>query len=478
MVAAAMPYIKVKALGAGAFGKVFIVKDAVDGQQLVMKEVCLRGLCPKEQRRSLAEVKILRKLEHPHIVEYKDSALRTADNTLCIVMQLCDGGDLAQRIAACQATKKKFSERSVLRVAAQAVSALAYCHHKLFLLHRDIKPANLFLSRHGDVKIGDFGLSKSLAASHGLANTKCGSPVYMSPELASGRAYDRGCDVWALGATLVEMASLRTPWVDQHQPRTGIIGLMRLISNGSLDLTPLKYSYSAGAMELLSSMLAKPAASRPSFRHLSQHALLRPHITEEASCSVPSQLAGCGDGEGNAKLAPKAASAASPFAGRDPNPFVLGGPLARVATPSSTPRCAPSAPTGGTAQSDLAGPVPIPGPVPFKRGPQRARVEGPPVEAHAHGAEAHVAALAIQRSVRVARAKRGRAQTSPRTIILGVDAASEHWQGKYAQLVAKRKQAAGQVGMGGNVNDNVPGQTAFQERMVQQHQRWALAQGR
>ncbi|KOO29325.1 serine threonine-protein kinase [Chrysochromulina tobinii] len=79
---------------------------------------------------------------------------------------------------------------------AQACSALAYCHHKLFLLHRDIKPQNIFLSASGDVKIGDFGISKCLSASHGLALTKCGSPLYMSPELCSGRPYDRGHRGW------------------------------------------------------------------------------------------------------------------------------------------------------------------------------------------------------------------------------------------------------------------------------------------
>lgn len=430
----------------------------------------------------MAEVKILKKLNHPHLVGYHDSCLLRNSATLCIIMELCDGGDLAQRIQHCQATKKRFSENSLLRVAAQAVSALAYCHHRLFLLHRDIKPANLFLTGSGDVKVGDFGLSKSLAASHGLANTKCGSPVYMSPELASGKQYDRGCDVWALGATLVEMATLKTPWVEQHQPRTGIFGLMRLISSGSLDLAPLRAHYSADAAELLAALLAKPAANRPSFRHLSQHPLLRPHITDEA-CLAPRQHAPCAAAADGAKVAlgqarMKPSTAVVAAAEGQNNPFALGGPLSRAVSPSSTPRAAPPAPTGtgdGVKQG-VAGAVRIPQPPPFQCAPERTRAEEATTEVsgRAHGPEAHVAAAAIQRSVRVARFV-GKKQASPRSVIPGVKPAGEPWQDKYVQLIARRKQALRQAQAGGNAAIE---QAAFQERLAQQQKRWALAQGR
>lgn len=474
------PYTKIKELGRGSFGACFVVKG-VDGNQHVLKEVSLRGLCQKEQRRSVAEVKILRKLNHPHIIGYCDSCLLRNSATLCIVMELADGGDLGMRIKACLAKRQRFSEKTILRVAAQAVSALAYCHHKLFLLHRDIKPANIFLTHGGDVKIGDFGLSKSLAASHGLANTKCGSPVYMSPELASGRAYDRGCDVWALGMTLVEMASLQTPWVDQHQPRTGIMGLMRLVSHGSLDLAPLRAHYSADAIEVLATMLAKPAASRPSFRHLSQHPLLRPHIVEEAClAAAPPRQAPCAGPNDGAKVAFGPAvimPATAALTDGKSNPFTLGGPLSRVVTPSLTPRTAPSGPTGAGdgMKQEVTGAVPIPRPPPFQRGAEWARAEEAPAEVsgRAHGTEAHAAALAIQRSIRLARFQ-GKTKASPRSVIPTGQPTDAPWEDKYAQLIAKRKQALRQAQIGGK---NIEGFEQFQERMAQQQKRWAIAQG-
>ena len=476
-----LPYTKVKPLGSGAFGKVFLVRDR-SGESAVLKEVPLRGLCQKEQKRSVAEAAVLRKLTHPHLVAYHDSCLQRSTATLCIVMEHCEGGDLAARIAACRAatgTSKRFSEKSVLRVAAQSVSALAYCHHKLFLLHRDIKPANIFLSRGGDVKIGDFGLSKSLAASHGLAQTKCGSPVYMSPELAAGRAYTGGCDVWALGCCLYEMMSLTTPWVEQHQPRTGIVGLMRLICTGTLDLKPLRAHYSAGLVELVGAMLAKRAADRPSFRSLLTHPVLKPMLEQmDARANQQPQPQPQPSQPQPSQPQPQPGAVGAPA-----NPFEMRGPLAR-ATPHATPQTTPrtSSPTGA---------VPIPAPPAFRL-PQRAHFAPPPTECargsaqdaapscRAHGADAHVAALAIQRSFKLLRNQK---VPSPRSVLAapgdGV-AKLAQWEDQYKQLIAKRKQVlrerAHAAAEGAVV---VPSDAAaFHQRMHEQQQRWARAQGR
>ena len=225
-------YSKTKLIGSGSFGSCFLATDKRTGETCVMKEVSLKGADSKELERACNEATVLRRLKHPNLIAYIDSQVDRAEAKLILLMEWAQGGDLGTAIS----EKKqrplriggpRFSEDECLKMAAQACSALAYCHHTLFLLHRDIKPQNIFLSASGDVKIGDFGISKCLSASHGLALTKCGSPVYMSPELCSGRPYDRGCDTWALGCVLYEMMTLQTPWLDQMRPRQGMLALMQ-----------------------------------------------------------------------------------------------------------------------------------------------------------------------------------------------------------------------------------------------------------
>ena len=100
----------------------------------------------------------------------------------------------------------------VLKVFWQLTSALAYCHHDLHMLHRDLKPQNVFLAANGDVKLGDFGLAKVIEATLALAQTQCGTPLYMSPELCLGQEYNRAADVYATGCILYELMTLTAPW--------------------------------------------------------------------------------------------------------------------------------------------------------------------------------------------------------------------------------------------------------------------------
>jgi len=117
------------------------------------------------------------------IVKYRDSLI-TSNHQLCIVMEFCDGGDLAGLISQRKRKGVKFTQIEVTSIVLGLLRALAYCHHELKLLHRDLKPQNVFIKgvvtesnpiQPSQIKLGDFGISKTLAISHGLAETQCGT---------------------------------------------------------------------------------------------------------------------------------------------------------------------------------------------------------------------------------------------------------------------------------------------------------------
>lgn len=396
------PYTKIKPIGSGAFGSCFIVSHARTGERLVLKEVKLRGLDAKELKRSVNEAAVLQRLSHPHVIAYHDSRASKEEGLLSIVMEHAAGGDLGSLIEERARSGRRFSEAEVARVAAQCCSALAYCHHTCFLLHRDIKPQNIFLkSAHpaeggrtpGDVKIGDFGISKSLAMSHALALTKCGSPVYMSPELCAGKPYDRGCDVWALGCVLYEMMLLRTPWVDRIGPRGGMMALMRLVVHGTLDLTPLRGDYSAELCELLASLLAKKPTARPSFRTLLQTPIVRQALTlaptptplishalqrrNPSACATQPSITAtdeAGDANATARAEPCPATVATglhPLPVVSPPANVKGGCGGLPPPPPNANGRKANGPKGNLFE-ELTRPGAMPSPFDARRGPRRA----------------------------------------------------------------------------------------------------------
>lgn len=114
-------------------------------------------------------------MQHPGIVSHIESFIDPLKQHMCIVMDYCEGGDLAQYIK-----HKKgimMEEREILFHFVQMAIALHYIHEKN-ILHRDLKTQNIFL-RNGLIQLGDFGISKALTGSHDFAQTCIGTPYYM-----------------------------------------------------------------------------------------------------------------------------------------------------------------------------------------------------------------------------------------------------------------------------------------------------------
>lgn len=125
-------------LGAGAYSKVNRVKRSDDGQEYALKRVFLSKLTDKEKENALNEVRILASVNSDNVVSYKEAFWATSPSSLCIIMELADGGDLYDLIKKHKKAKTYFTEEKIWDIFIQIVKGLKILHaHRV--LHRDLK---------------------------------------------------------------------------------------------------------------------------------------------------------------------------------------------------------------------------------------------------------------------------------------------------------------------------------------------------
>lgn len=173
-------YTQLQEIGAGTFGKVWKVRRNEDQAILVWKELKYGSMNEKEKKQLVDEVNILRDLNHKNIVKYHDRIIDRERKTIYIVMEHCSGGDIAGIIAERKKSRVPIEEDFIWQVLGEISSALEQCHKKCngVILHRDLKPANIFLDNPVTkcVKLGDFGLARTLKNSFDYAQTHVGTP--------------------------------------------------------------------------------------------------------------------------------------------------------------------------------------------------------------------------------------------------------------------------------------------------------------
>ena len=208
-------------LGGGGMGVVYKAQDLRLGRTVALKFLPLdlsRDAEAVERFRN--EARAASSLDHPGICTIYDID-ETPDGRLFIAMAFCEGETLRARIG-----RGPLPLPDALRISRQVADALAQAH-KYGIVHRDIKPANLILSSDGMVRIVDFGLAK-LSDSPSLTQTgaRLGTPLYMSPEQATGASLDERTDLWSLGAVLFEMLTGR-PAFDRPDSASVVAAISR-----------------------------------------------------------------------------------------------------------------------------------------------------------------------------------------------------------------------------------------------------------
>ncbi len=202
-------YELLQRLGAGGMAEVW--RAAAHGAGGFEKQVALKLLlesCASDAglTQMLAdEARLSASLDHPNIVATLDFGF--ADDRYYIAMELVDGLPLSACLGELRRRGRKLDLDLALHLMAEVLSALEHAH-AAGIVHRDVNPSNVMLSRHGEVKLADFGIAK---ASGRRTRTEAGALkgkfAYMAPEQAWGRPLDARADVYAAGLTLVELVS-------------------------------------------------------------------------------------------------------------------------------------------------------------------------------------------------------------------------------------------------------------------------------
>jgi serine/threonine protein kinase len=212
-------YRVLERLASGGMAEVFIAESA--GIEGFKKRVAIKRVLPNlsEKRRFIAmfldEARLSAQLSHSNVVQVFD--IGVGDNAYFIVMEYVDGADLKAVIEYMKRSGRAFPVEAAVYLAQKICEGLAYAHEAtspdgvhLKIVHRDMSPPNVLITKHGEVKIVDFGLAK---ASSQLEKSEAGiikgKFSYLAPEAALGGDVDHRVDVFAVGIILWEMLSGR-----------------------------------------------------------------------------------------------------------------------------------------------------------------------------------------------------------------------------------------------------------------------------
>lgn len=240
----------------------FLLENAA-GEQLALKVCQLVGRHPKEIVQTIQEVKLLAALEHEHILRYVEA--HHENGQLYIVTEYCPNGDLKEFLEEHAGTA--MDERRLVEWVRQVTCALKYLHGlPTPVIHRDIKTANIFFDGKWNAKLGDFGIARILQTAAEFAQTQCGTPMYMSPEVFAGIPYSDKTDIYSLGIMMYEMA---------HMDKEAILPQMILFKIVHQTLPTMPTDYSKGVMDLLASMISKDPRNRPSAGQILEHKVFK-----------------------------------------------------------------------------------------------------------------------------------------------------------------------------------------------------------
>ncbi|XP_050205640.1 calcium-dependent protein kinase 29 [Mercurialis annua] len=256
-----------KELGRGQFGITYLCTEKSTGLTYACKSISRRKLVNNKDIEDVRrEILILQHLTgQPNIVEFK-GCYEDRQN-LHLVMELCSGGELFDRIIA----QGVYSEREAAKITRQIVNVVHACHF-MGVMHRDLKPENFLLvskAEDSPLKITDFGLSVFIEDGV-VYKDIVGSAYYVAPEVLH-QSYGKEIDIWSAGVILYILLSGVPPYWAENEK-----GIFEAILKGKLDLQTAPWpKISPSAKDLVKKMLARDPKKRITAAQALEHPWLK-----------------------------------------------------------------------------------------------------------------------------------------------------------------------------------------------------------
>jgi len=208
-----------KQLGQGGMGRVYLAEQVSLKRKVAIK-VLREDLAsnPTALERFEAESKIVAQLSHPNVVQVYMIGKHKGRSYMAL--EYVEGKSLGEYLAR-QGPLDAAVTVSLMRQVGGALQRAS----ELGIVHRDLKPANILLTRKGQAKVADFGLSRCLGQEEGTDLTRTGmtvgTPLYMSPEQIRGKTVDCRSDLYSMGVTFYHALAGRPPFDGENRSRSG-----------------------------------------------------------------------------------------------------------------------------------------------------------------------------------------------------------------------------------------------------------------
>lgn len=196
-----------KIIGSGSFANVCKGYHMETKEDVAIKIIksAFANKSKKHKKQLDREIAIISNIAHINIVKCHGVYEHPTNSALCIIMEFCDGGTLDSYIKNKGSTLDEYKVQNIIKQLADGLTYLKQFN----IIHRDLKPDNLLIKykkihnrKKFILKISDFGLATILSSEDELAQTRCGSRLYMAPEIYMGQDYTYKADLWSVGAIL------------------------------------------------------------------------------------------------------------------------------------------------------------------------------------------------------------------------------------------------------------------------------------